>query len=102
MCIFQNICVALFVYTNDSMELFKDDYFDLVISNPPFHFEHETNIEVAIRLFHDVKRCLKSEGRFELVASQHLNFKTHLIKIFKKRLVYGQRFSIDNIATFDR
>ena len=75
---------------NDSMELFKDDYFDLVISNPPFHFEHETNIEVAIRLFHDVKRCLKSEGRFELVASQHLNFKTHLIKIFKNVLIISE------------
>ena len=69
---------------SDSMEIFEDDYFDLVVSNPPFHFEHETNIEVAIRLFFEVKRCLKNGGRFELVASQHLNFKTHLIKIFKE------------------
>ena len=72
----------VFFHFNDSMEIFEDDYFDLVISNPPFHFEHETNIEVAIQLFHEVKRCLKDEGRFELVASQHLNFKTHLEKIF--------------------
>lgn len=73
-----------FFHLSDSMEIFEDDFFDLVISNPPFHFEHETNIEVAIRLFSEVKRCLKNGGRFELVASQHLNFKTHLIKIFKE------------------
>jgi 23S rRNA (guanine1835-N2)-methyltransferase len=73
-----------FSHFSDSMEIFEDDFFDLVISNPPFHFEHETNIEVAIRLFHEVKRCLKSGGRFELVASHHLNFKTHLVKIFQE------------------
>ena len=73
-----------FFHSSDSIEIFEDNFFDLVISNPPFHFEHETNIEVAIRLFHEVKRCLNNEGRFELVASQHLNFKTHLIKIFKE------------------
>ncbi len=74
----------VFFHLSDSMEVFEDDFFDLVISNPPFHFEHETNIEVAIQLFSEVKRCLKDGGRFELVASQHLNFKTHLIKIFKE------------------
>ncbi len=73
-----------FFHYNDSLEIFENDFFDLVISNPPFHFEHETNIEVAIRLFHEVKRCLKNGGRFQLVASQHLNFKTHLEKIFSQ------------------
>ena len=71
-----------FFHYNDSLEIFKDDFFDLVISNPPFHFEYETNIEVAIRLFQGVKRCLINGGRFQLVASRHLNFKTHLEKIF--------------------
>ncbi|MFK7774353.1 MAG: methyltransferase [Saprospiraceae bacterium] len=74
----------VFFHLSDSIDIFEDNYFDLVVSNPPFHFEHETNIEVAIRLFSEVKRCLKSGGRFELVASQHLNFKTHLMKIFKE------------------
>ncbi|MFT6321133.1 MAG: 16S rRNA G1207 methylase RsmC [Granulosicoccus sp.] len=72
----------VFFHFSDSMDIFEDDFFDFVISNPPFHFEHETNIEVAIQLFSEVKRCLKNGGRFELVASHHLNFKTHLIKIF--------------------
>lgn len=74
----------VFFHFSDTMEIFEDNFFDLIISNPPFHFEYETNIEVAVHLFSEVKRCLKNGGRFELVASQHLNFRTHLIKIFKE------------------
>ena len=69
-------------YFNDSMEDFEDGYFDLIICNPPFHFEFETNIEVAISLFSQVKRCLSEEGSFQLVANRHLNYKTHLVKLF--------------------
>ena len=58
--------------------------FDLVISNPPFHFEHETNIEISIQLFKEIKDVLKENGRFHLVANKHLNYKTHLMKIFSK------------------
>ena len=50
---------------NDSMEILEDEYFDLVVSNPPFHFENETNIEVAIGLFEEVERCLKKDGKFQ-------------------------------------
>ena len=74
---------------NDSMENLDDEYFDLIVSNPPFHFENETNIEVAIGLFEEVERCLKKDGKFQLVASRHLNFHTHLIKIFADVTVIG-------------
>lgn len=67
---------------NDDLEQFEDSFFDLVISNPPFHFEFETNIEVSIHLFKQVHRCLKIGGRFRSVASKHLNFKTHLDPLF--------------------
>lgn len=67
---------------DDSLESYEDNSFDLVVSNPPFHFEYENNIEVALGLFEQVKRCLKESGRFILVANQHLNYKTHLDKIF--------------------
>lgn len=72
----------IFFHFNDSLEDFESQYFDLVVSNPPFHFEHETNIEVSISLFTEVVRCLKESGRFVLVASKHLNYKTHLEKKF--------------------
>ncbi len=69
---------------NDTLEQSENNVFDLVVSNPPFHFEYENNIEVALSLFRDVKRVLKPEGRFVLVANKHLNYKTHLIKLFSQ------------------
>jgi len=68
----------------DSLADFENQSFDLIISNPPFHFEHETNIEVALDLFKEVKRCLKKGGSFQMVTSNHLNSKTHLYKLFHK------------------
>lgn len=67
---------------DDSLDSFEDSSLDLIVSNPPFHFEYENNIEVSLSLFEQVKRCLKESGRFTLVANQHLNYKTHLDKIF--------------------
>lgn len=69
---------------NNSLSDFEDNTFDLIISNPPFHFEYETNIEVAIELFKEVRRCLKKGGSFQMVTSHHLNSKTHLQKLFHR------------------
>ncbi|MGB1284834.1 MAG: methyltransferase, partial [Polaribacter sp.] len=60
------------------------------VSNPPFHFEHENNIEVALNLFSEVQNCLKLGGRFVLVANKHLNYKTHLDKLFCKTEVLAE------------
>ena len=70
-------------YCSNTLEGIPNKTFDLVVSNPPFHFEHENNIEVALELFKDVKRVLKDNGRFVLVANKHLNYKTHLNELFK-------------------
>ena len=80
---------AYFHY-NDTLHNFENNTFDLIISNPPFHFEHETNIEVALNLFKEVKRCLKKGGSFQLVTSNHLNSKTHLKKLFHKVNIIAQ------------
>jgi len=66
----------------DNLSSLEKESFDLVISNPPFHFEHENNIEVSVLLFGEVQNCLKLGGRFLLVANSHLNYKTHLKNIF--------------------
>ncbi len=67
---------------NDNMDGFAPDYFDLIVSNPPFHFEYETNIEISLNLFKGASRCLKATGLFQVVANRHLNYKTHLVKLF--------------------
>ena len=77
-----NIKNARFVCADNLSQLPKN-HFDLVVSNPPFHFEHENNIEVSLNLFKEVQACLKPNGRFVLVANKHLNYTTHLQKIFR-------------------
>lgn len=74
---------AVFYHYNDSLENIEDNYFDFVVSNPPFHFEHENNIDISIRLFQELCRCMTLGGQFILVANKHLNYKTHLAAIFK-------------------
>lgn len=75
---------------DDTLKDFEADSFDLVVSNPPFHFGHETNIEVTLELFSGVAKVLKQGARFICVANQHLNYKTHLDKIFKRVEVMAQ------------
>lgn len=70
-------------FWNDRLDDIPKDSLDLVVTNPPFHFGFETNIEVTIRLFNEAADKLKQTGRFVCVANQHLNYKTHLEKIFK-------------------
>jgi len=67
---------------NDGLSQLENHSLDLVISNPPFHFDNENNIEVSIDLFSQVKEKLKAQGRFVLVANKHLNYWTHLDKLF--------------------
>lgn len=71
-------------YYADRLVDIESRYFDLVVCNPPFHFEHENNIEMALELFHGIQRVLHEDGRFLCVANLHLNYKTHLIKIFEQ------------------
>lgn len=71
-------------FCEDDLSGLPKNHFDLVLTNPPFHFEHENNIEVSLNLFKEVHDCLKSSGRFLLVANKHLNYTTHLKKIFSQ------------------
>ncbi len=73
-------------YYDDNLKKFDNRSFDLVVSNPPFHFDHENNIEVSLELFQHVERILKNEGHFKLVANKHLNYFTHLEKYFDEVL----------------
>jgi len=75
---------------SDNLNEFDENYFDLIVSNPPSHFEHETNIDISINLFKEAKRILKTGGHFQLVASKHLNFKTHLVKIFNEVIITAE------------
>ena len=73
-----------FHHYNDSLELFDDKYFDLIVTNPPFHFEYELNTEISVGFFKQAHRCLNTGGRFQLVFNRHLNYKPLLRRVFKR------------------
>ena len=74
----------------DTLENLSDQPIDLAVSNPPFHFSHETNIEVSVNLFREVAGVLKSGGRFLCVANKHLGYLPHLKKFFESAGVLAQ------------
>lgn len=67
---------------DNKMSHFADETFDLIATNPPFHIEYETNINIPIQLFKECFRCLKPNGNLQIVANKHLNYLTHLKSIF--------------------
>ena len=83
---------------SDSLENFTPEFFDLIVSNPPYHFEYETNIEVALDLFKQVHKKLKTGGHFQMVSAVSLNFKTHLSKLFSKVEILGDN---DKFVVYD-
>lgn len=70
-------------YHNNNLEDLHSNTMDYVVCNPPFHVEYEIDISLPLRLFRAVEKKLKREGKFQLVANTHLNYKPHLEKIFK-------------------
>lgn len=87
-----------FFHWNHNLDDFANQSFDLIISNPPFHFEYEIDVSIALGLFKSVKRCLKPNGCFQLVANRHLNYKIHLDRIFDevKTLAENNKFVVYN------
>lgn len=72
----------IFHHLNNDLGIFENENFDLIVTNPPFHFEYEVNIQIALQLFRDCFRSLKAGGNLQLVANKHLNYKIHLDKLF--------------------
>lgn len=66
-----------------NLDIFEENAFDLIVSNPPFHFEYEVNMNITLNLFKNCLRCLKEGGELQLVANRHLNYKAHLERLFK-------------------
>ncbi len=70
-------------HLNNELNHFESDSLDYIISNPPFHVDHEIDISLPLELFKQAARCLKKKGVFQLVFNNHLNYTTHLNKLFK-------------------
>ncbi|UKN00468.1 class I SAM-dependent methyltransferase [Paracrocinitomix mangrovi] len=80
------------VYHHFSRDLsfLKDNSCDLVVTNPPFHFEYEINMDVAFQIFKDALRVLKNNGELWIVANNNLPYKPELLKSFSNCEVKAQ------------
>ncbi len=67
---------------DDGLDSLPSNSIDMVVSNPPFHFEYENNIEVSLSLFKQIYRVLQQNGVFYCVANKHLNYAVHLQTYF--------------------
>lgn len=83
-------------YLSNHLNHIAEGSIDLAISNPPFHFEYENNMNITLDLFLEIHRCLNIQGRFLMVANQHLNYATHLKRIFQsvKALATNDKFVV--------
>ncbi len=66
----------------DGLKSFSSNNLSLVMCNPPFHQQHTISKQIALNLFNDSFRKLKSSGELWIVANRHLNYHTDLKRIF--------------------
>ncbi len=86
----------------DGLNSFDDNFFHLVVSNPPFHSENVMCPEAAERHFPIVSKKLNCVGKFILVGNLGVNYKPSLINYFKNVEVINKNksyyiFECDNI-----
>lgn len=71
------------VISDYKLESFSNGQFDLIITNPPFHFEYEVDPSIAFQLMKNTNRILSDDGRLIIVANRHLNYKSQLSKWYQ-------------------
>ena len=47
---------------SNSVKAVKDQKFDFILCNPPFHFEYENTIDIALNLFKEAKEAMQKNG----------------------------------------
>jgi 16S rRNA G1207 methylase RsmC len=71
------------IFWEDDLSVLNEFGFDVVITNPPFHFEYENDISVSLHFFEKASGHLKKGGRLIVVANRFINYKTHLVKWYE-------------------
>lgn len=72
------------VYASDSITAIREQRFDLVATNPPFHQGGIQTADIAERFIQDAASVLRPQGRFYLVANRFLKYEPCLRKYFRR------------------
>ena len=71
-----------FFLAGDGLEDFEKASADLILCNPPFHYQNAQTIEIALSLFDQSREVLKPEGELWVVANRHLGYHKSLAERF--------------------
>ncbi len=71
------------VLASDGAEAVRDQRFDLVVTNPPFHLGGIHTLDIAERFMRETAQILRPQGRFYLVANRFLKYEPALRTHFK-------------------
>lgn len=73
-----------------------DTFYDLVVSNPPFHITRKAEPEIGITFIAAAARLLTPKGRFLMVANRQLPYEAELDRLFRnwKELGANTRFKV--------
>jgi 16S rRNA (guanine1207-N2)-methyltransferase len=69
---------------SDGAEAVRNQRFDLVVTNPPFHLGGMQTLEIGERFIREAAQILRPQGRFYLVANRFLKYETELQAHFKR------------------
>lgn len=86
---------AVFLITNGAIGL-ADESVDLVLCNPPFHYQNIQSREPAEFLFNEARRILKPGGTIQIVGNSHLGYHKLLPNYFSlvKEVFRDNKFTV--------
>jgi 16S rRNA (guanine1207-N2)-methyltransferase len=67
---------------SDGTQAVREQRFDLVVTNPPFHLGGIQTTEVAKRFIREAAQVLRPRGRFYLVANRFLKYEPTMREVF--------------------
>jgi 16S rRNA (guanine1207-N2)-methyltransferase len=84
------------VLASDVASAVRDESFDVVVSNPPFHTGKVTDLALPIRFIEQAHGVLRTGGRVQLVANRTLPYERELERVFGNRRTMhdGARFKV--------
>ena len=72
---------AIFQVT-DCLTGIADNSADLILNNPPFHQQNTIGDFIAVQMFKDAKRTLKTGGELLVIGNRHLGYHVKLKRLF--------------------
>jgi len=85
-----------FFLAGDGLEDFEKQSADVVLCNPPFHYQNAQTLEIALGLFDQARQVLKPDGELWVVANKHLGHHKSLADRFSavKTVALDERFIV--------